>query len=197
MKWRARWYFIKPRKKNFSNLFSTWEKCVSFNCGNFCRTTLLAPSGLRIRKFTFAKILFARRESTQSCSVTSFPDICRRSHLHKCKNFIWNKFTVFILHCNFQVSCFDCVGGAVCLSRHLVSVCSICRRAYSRVAISIICPFRVIRQFRHTLVVCILHLGMQRICQARLCRFFIRLPSCSQLRVGVRSIANPTSVKRS
>ncbi len=39
MKWRARFYFIKPWKKFFSNLFSTWEKCVSLNCGNFCRTT--------------------------------------------------------------------------------------------------------------------------------------------------------------
>ncbi len=39
MKWRGRWYFIKLWKKLFSNLFSTWEKCVSLNCGNFCRTT--------------------------------------------------------------------------------------------------------------------------------------------------------------
>ncbi len=31
--------FYKIMKKNFSNLFSTWEKCVSLNCGNFCRTT--------------------------------------------------------------------------------------------------------------------------------------------------------------
>ncbi len=31
--------FYKTMKKNFSNLFSTWEKCVSLNCGNFCRTT--------------------------------------------------------------------------------------------------------------------------------------------------------------
>ncbi len=41
MKWRGRWYFIKPWKKFFSNLFSTWEKCVSLNWGNFCRTTLV------------------------------------------------------------------------------------------------------------------------------------------------------------
>ncbi len=39
MKWRGRWYFIKPWKKIFSNLFSTWEKCISLNYGNFCRTT--------------------------------------------------------------------------------------------------------------------------------------------------------------
>ncbi len=39
MKWRGRWHCMKPRKKYFSNLFSTWEKCVSLNCGNFCRTT--------------------------------------------------------------------------------------------------------------------------------------------------------------
>ncbi len=31
--------FYKTMKKIFSNLFSTWEKCVSCNCGNFCRTT--------------------------------------------------------------------------------------------------------------------------------------------------------------
>ncbi len=31
--------FYKTMKKFFSNLFSTWEKCVSLNCGNFCRTT--------------------------------------------------------------------------------------------------------------------------------------------------------------
>ncbi len=41
MKWRRRWYFIKPWKKFFSNLFSTWEKRVSLNCDNFCRTTHL------------------------------------------------------------------------------------------------------------------------------------------------------------
>ncbi len=28
-------------KKFFSNLFNTWDKCVSLNCGNFCRTTQL------------------------------------------------------------------------------------------------------------------------------------------------------------
>ncbi len=39
MKWRRIWYFIKPWKKFFSNLFSTWEKCVSLKYGNFCRTT--------------------------------------------------------------------------------------------------------------------------------------------------------------
>ncbi len=39
MKWRGRWYFIKPWKKIFPDLFSTWKKCVSLNCGNFCRTT--------------------------------------------------------------------------------------------------------------------------------------------------------------
>ncbi len=39
MKWRGRWYFTKPCRKIFSNLFSTWEKCASLNCGNFCRTT--------------------------------------------------------------------------------------------------------------------------------------------------------------
>ncbi len=39
MKWRARWYFIKPWKKLFSNLFSPWEKGVSLKCGNFCRST--------------------------------------------------------------------------------------------------------------------------------------------------------------
>ncbi len=39
MKWRAWWYFIKPWKKFSSNLFSTREKCVLLNCGNFCRTT--------------------------------------------------------------------------------------------------------------------------------------------------------------
>ncbi len=39
MKWRGRWYFIKPWKNFFFNLFSTWEKWVSLNCGNFCRTT--------------------------------------------------------------------------------------------------------------------------------------------------------------
>ncbi len=31
--------FQKPLKKFFSKLFSTWGKCVSLNCGNFCRTT--------------------------------------------------------------------------------------------------------------------------------------------------------------
>ncbi len=31
--------FYKTMKKMFSNLFSTWEKCVSLNCGNFRRTT--------------------------------------------------------------------------------------------------------------------------------------------------------------
>ncbi len=39
MKWRGRWYFIKPWKKFSSNLFSTWEKYVSLNYGNFCRTS--------------------------------------------------------------------------------------------------------------------------------------------------------------
>ncbi len=51
MKWRARWYFIKPWKKIFSNLFSTWEKCVSLNCGNFRRTTHIhQPTMLREKK---------------------------------------------------------------------------------------------------------------------------------------------------
>ncbi len=31
--------FYKTMKQFFSNLFSTWKKCVSLNCGNFCRTT--------------------------------------------------------------------------------------------------------------------------------------------------------------
>ncbi len=31
--------FYKTMKTFFSNLFSTWEKCVSLNCSNFCRTT--------------------------------------------------------------------------------------------------------------------------------------------------------------
>ncbi len=39
MKWRGRWYFIKPWKHFSPSLFNTWEKCLSFNCGNFCRTT--------------------------------------------------------------------------------------------------------------------------------------------------------------
>ncbi len=30
--------FYKTMKKIFFNLFSIWEKCVSLNCGNFCRT---------------------------------------------------------------------------------------------------------------------------------------------------------------
>ncbi len=47
MKWRGRWYFIWPWKKFFSNLFSTWEKCVSLNCGNFCRTTHVLQKFLR------------------------------------------------------------------------------------------------------------------------------------------------------
>ncbi len=33
--------FYKTMKKNFSNLFGIGEKCVSLNCGNFCRTTQL------------------------------------------------------------------------------------------------------------------------------------------------------------
>ncbi len=33
--------FYKTMKMFFPNLFSTWEKCVSLNCGNFCRTTHL------------------------------------------------------------------------------------------------------------------------------------------------------------
>ncbi len=45
MKWRGRRYFIKLWKKNFSNLFSTWEKCLSLNCGNFCRTTRICVDG--------------------------------------------------------------------------------------------------------------------------------------------------------
>ncbi len=44
MKWRARWYFIKPWKKVFSNLFSTWEKCVSLNYSYFCRTTHMSTN---------------------------------------------------------------------------------------------------------------------------------------------------------
>ncbi len=31
--------FYKTMKKIFSELFSTWEKCVSLNCSNFCITT--------------------------------------------------------------------------------------------------------------------------------------------------------------
>ncbi len=41
---------MKPWKEFFSNLFSTWEKCVSLNCGNFCRTTHLQL--LRFEKFS-------------------------------------------------------------------------------------------------------------------------------------------------
>ncbi len=49
MKWRGRWYFIKPWKNFFSNLFSTWEKCVSLNCGNFCRTTHIYEKSRKIK----------------------------------------------------------------------------------------------------------------------------------------------------
>ncbi len=31
--------FYKTMKKKFTNLFGTWEKCESLNCGNFCGTT--------------------------------------------------------------------------------------------------------------------------------------------------------------
>ncbi len=51
MKWRGRWYFIKPWKKFFSNLFSTWEKWVSLNCGNFCRTT-------HVRNYIYARSIW-------------------------------------------------------------------------------------------------------------------------------------------
>ncbi len=51
--------FYKTMKKFFSNLFSTWEKCVSLNCGNFYRTTYMPfwtfLSKIRCRK-TYLKL---------------------------------------------------------------------------------------------------------------------------------------------
>ncbi len=62
MKWRGRRYFIKPWKKFFSNLFSTWEKCVSLNCGNLCRTThiLLCNMDWFCKPFTRSRHSMAR-----------------------------------------------------------------------------------------------------------------------------------------
>ncbi len=51
--------FYKTMKKILSNLFSTWEKCVSLNCGNFCRTThiLWHPHAqLCSEKFHFCRV---------------------------------------------------------------------------------------------------------------------------------------------
>ncbi len=39
--------FYNTTKNIFSNLYSTWEKCVSLNCGNFCRTTHISEKHAR------------------------------------------------------------------------------------------------------------------------------------------------------
>ncbi len=72
MKWRVRWYFIKPWKKNFPNLFSTWEKCVSLNYGNFCRTTHLHLLLLSFLLICPLRLTLSHKHSPDSFSYSHY-----------------------------------------------------------------------------------------------------------------------------
>ncbi len=96
MKWKGRWYFIKPWKKFFSKLFSTWEKCVSLNCGNFCRTTRIGTLHLleQVRQN-----FFRYQDSDHTQKTSKF----RNERLLPLLNFEWTKncvkeMTVYHFH---------------------------------------------------------------------------------------------------
>ncbi len=66
--------FYKIMEKNFSNLFITWEKCISLNCGNFCRTTHMYVGTLCyldvLQEFSLFKLL----------QRTTFPHFSKLQH---------------------------------------------------------------------------------------------------------------------
>ncbi len=48
--------FYKTLKNFFSNLFNIWEKCVSLNCGNFCRVPIRSIENLT---YSFGFVYFS------------------------------------------------------------------------------------------------------------------------------------------